>query len=34
MYPEEYDVCEYENHNKFDDWLRDIVKSKVRRRRR
>lgn len=34
MYPEEYDVCEYENHNKFDDWLRDIVKSKVRRRNR
>jgi hypothetical protein len=34
MYPEEYDVCEYENHKNFDDWLKDIVKSKVRRRNR
>lgn len=34
LYPEEYDVCEYENNNKFDDWIRDIVKSKVRRRNR
>lgn len=34
MYPEEYDVCEYENHNKFDAWLKDLVQSKVRRRNR
>lgn len=34
MYPEEYDVCEYENHNKFDEWIKDMVKSKVRRRNR
>lgn len=34
MYPEEYDVCAYENHTKFDEWLKDIVKSKLRRRNR
>jgi len=34
MYPEEYDVCEYENHKNFDEWIKDIVKSKVRRRNR
>lgn len=28
LYPEEYDVYQYEKENKFDEWIINVIKSK------